>query len=87
VTWKLRYSRRAAKDAEKLARAGLGSQTKRLLDILIENPFRHPPPYEKLSGDLKGMYSRRINKHHRLIYEVVKKEKIVNVLSMWTHYE
>lgn len=87
MSWTLRYSRRAAKDAEKLSHAGLSSPTKKLLSVLLENPFQNPPPYEKLSGELKGKFSRRINKQHRLVYDVMKREKTVNILQMWTHYE
>ena len=87
MAWTLRYSKRARKDAELLHRAGLGDKTAKLLNVLIENPFGIPPPYEKLSGELSDKYSRRINKQHRLVYEVLKKEKIVNILQMWTHYE
>jgi Txe/YoeB family toxin of toxin-antitoxin system len=57
------------------------------LDILEVDPFQNPPPYEKLVGDLKGAYSRRINIQHRLVYEIARKEKTVRVLRMWTHYE
>ena len=83
----MRYSKRARKDAELLHRAGLGTKSAKLLKVLIENPFANPPPYEKLSGELHNKFSRRVNKQHRLVYEVLKKEKIVNVLQMWTHYE
>lgn len=85
--WTLRYSKEARKDAERLYRAGLGKKTAVLLDVIAKNPFQNPPPYEKLSGELRGRFSRRINIHHRIVYEVIKKEKIVNVLRMWTHYE
>ena len=87
MAWNLRYSKRAAKDAEKLRQAGLGPQTKKLLNLIICNPYQNPPPYEKLSGDFSGALSRRINKQHRLIYEVLKKDKMVNILQMWSHYE
>jgi toxin YoeB len=77
----------AIKDAKKLAAAGLKPKAEALLAILAANPFQNPPPFEKLVGDLAGMYSRRINIHHRLVYEVLKKQKTVRVLRMWTHYE
>ena len=67
--------------------AGLGPQLKRLLEVLIENPFQNPPQYEKLTKDLRGKYSRRINLQHRLVYEVFKKEKVVRILTIWSHYE
>ncbi|MBK9216684.1 MAG: Txe/YoeB family addiction module toxin [Chloracidobacterium sp.] len=85
--WTLRYSKEARKDAERLHRAGLGKKTANLLEILAINPFQNSPPYEKLSGELSGRFSRRNNIQHRIVYEVIKKEKIVNVLRMWTHYE
>jgi Txe/YoeB family toxin of toxin-antitoxin system len=81
------YARHAVKDAKKLAATGLKERTQELLDILAMDPFRNPPPFEKLVGDLDGAYSRRINIQHRLVYEVFKKERTVRVLRMWTHYE
>ena len=72
---------------ELVRRAGLGPQLKRLLEVLIENPFQNPPQYEKLTKDLRGKYSRRINLQHRLVYEVFKKEKVVRILTIWSHYE
>ena len=87
VTWNLAYSKYATKDAKKLSAAGLKDKAKALLDILEIDPFQNPPPYEKLVGDLKGAYSRRINIQHRLVYEIVRKDKMVRVLRMWTHYE
>ena len=87
VTWNLAYSKFAIKDAKKLSTAGLKDKAQVLLGILELDPFQNPPPYEKLVGDLKGAYSRRINIQHRLVYEVFRKEKTVRVLRMWTHYE
>lgn len=87
VKWKLVYTKQAQKDAKKLSAAGLRTKTEPLLQILTENPFQTPPSYEKLVGDLKGAYSRRINIQHRLVYEVYKDKKIVKVIRMWTHYE
>lgn len=87
VRWTLVYTKQAAKDARKLASAGLKTQAQRLLDILKENPFQTPPPYEKLVGDLAGAYSRRINIQHRLVYQVLPEMRAVKVLRMWTHYE
>lgn len=85
--FKIVFTRRAAKDAEKLKELGLDSKAKDLIEILRNNPFHTPPTYEKLVGNLEGAYSRRINIHNRLIYEVLKKEKIVKIIRMWTHYE
>lgn len=87
MSWTLLYTRDARKDAKKLAAAGLKEKAQALLDVLARDPFANPPPFEKLVGDLAGAYSRRINIQHRLVYEVVKAEKIVKVLRMWTHYE
>jgi toxin YoeB len=87
VVWNLAYSKYALKDAKKLSAAGLKDKAQVLLDILEKDPLHNPPPYEKLVGDLKGAYSRRINIQHRLVYEIFSKEKIVRVLRMWTHYE
>lgn len=87
VTWQVILSRQATKDAKKIVQAGLKHQAKKLLDLLQENPYKTPPPYEKLVGNLKGFYSRRISIQHRLVYRVVETEKVVHVLRMWTHYE
>lgn len=80
-------SKQAVKDKERIKEAGYGKRVKALLDILAEDPFRTPPTYEKLVGDLKGFYSRRINLQHRLVYEVREEEKTVVIARMWTHYE
>ena len=87
VTWNLVYSKFVLKDAKKLSAAGLRDKAQTLLDLVEVDPFQNPPPYEKLVGDLKGTYSRRINIQHRLVYEVFRKEKTVRILRMWTHYD
>jgi len=87
VSWALVYTKQAQKDAKKLAAAGLKEKAQALLAVIARNPFANPPPFEKLVGDLSGAYSRRINIQHRLVYEVVKAEKTIKVLRMWTHYE
>lgn len=87
VSWQVVFAKHAVKDAKKLASAGLKPRAQELLALLAADPFRNPPPYEKLVGDLAGAYSRRINIQHRLVYEVFAKERIVRVLRMWTHYE
>ena len=87
MTWNLVYSNYAIKDAKKLSAAGLRDKAQALLNILEINPLQNPPPYEKLVGDLKGTYSRRINIQHRLVYEIFRKEKTVRILRMWAHYE
>ena len=85
--WQVVFAKAAAKDAKKLAAAGLKSRAQELLDVLANDPFQNPPPFEKLVGDLDGAYSRRINIQHRLVYEVFKKEHTVRVLRMWSHYD
>lgn len=85
--WLLVYTRQASKDAKKLSAAGLRGKAEELLQILREDPFRNPPRFEKLIGDLAGAYSRRINIQHRLVYQVLDEERIVKILRMWTHYE
>ena len=67
--------------------SGLRSNVERLLHVLREDPYRSPPPFEKLVGDLTGAVSRRINIQHRLVYQVLEREPVVKVLRMWTHYE
>jgi Txe/YoeB family toxin of toxin-antitoxin system len=85
--WKLVFTKAAQKDARKLAAAGLRPKAEELLTILAEDPFRSPPPFEKLLGDLAGAFSRRINIQHRLVYQVLPEVRTVKVLRMWTHYE
>ena len=85
--WEVVYAKHGIKDAKKLAGAGLKGKALELLEVLAVDPFQNPPPYEKLVGDLDGAYSRRINIQHRLVYEVFKKERVVRVLRMWSHYE
>jgi len=87
VKWSVVFAKDALKDARKLAAAGLKPKAQQLLELLAKDPFRNPPSFEKLVGDLEGAYSRRINIQHRLVYEVFKKERTVRVLRMWTHYE
>lgn len=82
MTWRVVYTKQAQKDAKKLAAAGLKSKAQSLLNLLAEDPFRHPPPFEKLIGDLQGAYSRRINIQHRLVYQVVEEERVVKVLRL-----
>jgi len=97
--YKLKYTNRAEKDARHLERAGLSENAMKLLSVLKDNPFKNPPPYEKLQGDLKGLYSRRINKQHRIVYDILPNslnllddngvpfQGIVKIIRMWTHYE
>lgn len=87
MKWRVVYTKQARKDAKKLAAGGLKPKAQELLDILAEDPFRRPPPFEKLVGDLAGAYSRRINIQHRLIYQVLEEQRVVKVLRLWSHYE
>jgi Txe/YoeB family toxin of toxin-antitoxin system len=87
VTWKLVYTKQAQKDAKKLASSGLKPKAQELLALIAEDPYRKPPPFEKLIGDLAGAYSRRINIQHRLVYQVLEDERVVKVLRLWSHYE
>lgn len=87
VNWEVVFAKQAMTDAKKLAASGLKQKAQELLAVLADDPFRNPPPFEKLVGDLVGAYSRRINIQHRIVYEVFTKEKAVRVLRMWTHYE
>ena len=85
--YEIKFHRRVAKDIGRLKAAKLGEKAKRLIEIVKINPFQNPPPYEKLVGNLHGLYSRRINAQHRMVYDVSEQKKQVRVLSMWTHYE
>ena len=87
MSWQLIYTKQAQKDAKKLASAGLKPKAEELLEILRQDPFRTPPPFEKLVGDLFGAYSRRLNIQHRLVYQVYEEERFVKVIRLWTHYE
>ena len=86
VEYKILYSKLALKDAKKLSSTNLSDKAKILIEILKKNPFENPPPYEKLVGNLTGIYSRRINIQHRLVYEVREEDKIVRIHRMWSHY-
>jgi Txe/YoeB family toxin of toxin-antitoxin system len=87
LNWQLLFSKQSLKDAKKLKSANLWKNAEKLLTVLRQNPFQNPPSFEKLVGDLDGAYSRRINIQHRIVYQVIKEEKVVRILRMWTHYE
>jgi toxin YoeB len=87
VNYELVYTRQARKDAKKLKGTTLATKARELLALIEQNPLMNPPPFEALTGDLKGAYSRRINIQHRIVYEVLEAEKIVKILRLWTHYE
>ena len=85
--WEIRFTKNAEKDKERLKRAGMVEKAKKLLNLIATNPYKTPPSYEKLSGDLEGYCSRRINLQHRLVYKVHKDIKTVVIHSMWSHYD
>lgn len=87
MSWQLVYTKQAQKDAKKLASSGFKPHAQRLSDILKQNPYQTPPPFEKLVGDLAGAYSRRLNIQHRLVYQVLAADKTVKIICMWTRYE
>lgn len=81
------YTKQALRDAKDLAASGMATKARDLIALIAEDPFRSPPPYEKLMGHLTGAYSRRVNIHNRLVYQVIEQERVVKVIRMWTHYE
>ncbi len=87
VKYQIIFMIQAQKDAKKIASSGLKSKVTKLIKLIEINPFIYPPSYEFLKGDMQGLISRRINKQHRLVYEVLKEEKIIKVYRMWTHYQ
>ena len=89
MSWRVLFTRQAQKDARKLTATtpALKAKAQRLLELLADDPFAQPPPFEALVGDLRGAYSRRINIQHRLVYQVLSDEQVVKVLRLWSHYE
>ncbi|MEQ8693415.1 MAG: Txe/YoeB family addiction module toxin [Pseudomonadales bacterium] len=87
MTWTLVYTKQAQNDAKKLTSSGLKPRAQELLALIAEDPYRTPPPFEKLIGDLAGAYSRRITIQHRLVYQVLEDQQVVKVLRLWSHYE
>ena len=87
MSWKVVFTKQAQKDAKKISSSGLKSKAEDILEILKQNPYQTPPPYEKLIGDLSGACSRRLNIQHRIVYQILNDEKTVKVIRMWTHYE
>lgn len=83
----IKFSKEAEKDKIKLKSSGLDKGCKKILILMVEDPFCYPPSYEKLSGDLSGLYSRRINRQHRIVYEVNEEKHEIYILRMWTHYD
>lgn len=87
VNWRVVFTKQAQKDAKKISASGLKQKAATLINILRENPYQVPPPFEKLIGDLAGAYSRRINIQHRIVYQIMNEEKVVKIIRMWTHYK
>lgn len=87
MSWQIVFTKQAQKDAKKLSASNLRTKAEAIIQILRENPYQVPPPYEKLVGDLTGAYSRRINIQHRVVYQVLEEENIIKIIRMWTHYE
>ena len=87
VNYRLVYTKQAQKDAKKLAKSGLKSKAEKILALLAYQPYKNPPRFEKLVGDLEGAFSRRINVQHRIVYEILETEKVIKIIRMWTHYE
>jgi Txe/YoeB family toxin of toxin-antitoxin system len=87
VKYEVLFSKQALKDIKNLKRSGLDAKVKSLIEIIKNNPYESPPPYEKLVGNMQGFISRRLNIQHRLVYKVLEDEKIIKIYRMWTHYE
>ena len=85
--YEIRFTKLAEKHKKLIKQAGLEERARKLLSVIKADPYKNPPPYEALVGDLNGFYSRRINIQHRLVYQIYKKEKVVKIVSMWSHYE
>ena len=85
--YKIVFTKTAVRDIINLKAVHLDSKARALIDVIRENPYQSPPSYEKLAGDLKGLYSRRINLRHRLVYQVIEEAQTVKIISLWTHYE
>jgi toxin YoeB len=87
VRYQLLYTKQAQKDAKKLTKSGLKNNAEKILKLLADQPYKNPPRFEKLVGDLDGAFSRRINVQHRIVYEILEEKKIIKIIRMWTHYE
>jgi Txe/YoeB family toxin of toxin-antitoxin system len=85
--WRIVYSAHACRDSKKIAAGGLRPKVEAMLELLAADPLQDPPPFEQLVGELSGAYSRRINIHHRLVYQILDRAHVVKVIRMWTHYE
>jgi Txe/YoeB family toxin of toxin-antitoxin system len=85
--WKILLSSKAKKQSKIAIKSAYRETIENLMKIIAVNPFQNPPPYEKLDPPTDNSYSRRINRQHRLSYKIYEQEKIIKILSFWTHYE
>ena len=85
--YRILFSKAAIKDKDRLKASGLDKSCRKILDLMLEDPFGYPPSYEKLTGELTGYYSRRINRQHRIVYKVIEEKKEIHIIRMWTHYD
>lgn len=85
--YQIKYHKQSLKEISLLKQNNLDKKTKNLIELLKTNPYQTPPPYEKLTGNLKDLYSRRINIQHKLVYKIDEEKKVIYILSMWSHYE
>ena len=81
------YTKKAVGDINNLKSSKLDNKAKVLIELIRNDPYKTPPSYEKLQGNLKGDYLRRINIKHRLVYEVYEEDKIIKIISLWSHYD
>lgn len=87
MEYRILISKKVKKDVELIkSLPNLKKNVDNLLKLISKNPFQTPPTYEKLVGNYKGMYSRRINRQHRLVYKVEEESKAVIIVSMWSRY-
>lgn len=85
--YRIAYTKIALKDIPKLKDIHLDDKAKKIIDIIRVNPYQNPPSYEKLKGNMDGLHSRRINYQHKLIYQVFEDERVIKIISLWSHYE
>lgn len=86
-TYIMKFSKQAQKDKIKLKGSNLDKNCQNILNLMTTDHFCYPPSYEKLSGDLSGLYSRRINRQHRIVYEVDEEKNEIHIIRMWTNYD
>lgn len=77
----------AKKDLKKIKQSHLKENFNEVVQTLKENPFELTQSFEKLQPKSSGLYSRRINQQHRVVYKVDEDARRVEIYSAWTHYE